>query len=148
MHGQQSAADGQQHRPLHQPNRAGRADCSHRKRRRRNGSTAALQTASDTADSALDTANHSINGRTTDGPGRRDASFNRASGDTHCASENIHLGPFTTGRSSYSGNLAAIPRSSSVKPFGLGQQASQTRLKMNASMWRSPARDSYLCQPG
>ncbi len=26
--------------------------------------------------------------------------------------------------------------------------ASQARLKMNASMWRSPARDSYFRQPG
>lgn len=90
MHGQQSSADRQQHRPLHQPNGAGRTNGSHRERGRGDGSTATLQTASDTADNTLNTADHSIDSCTADGPSRRNANFNRASGDTQCASENIH----------------------------------------------------------
>jgi hypothetical protein len=46
----------------------------------------------DTADHALDTADYSIDRRTSDRPGRRDAGVNRATGDTHCFSEDIHLG--------------------------------------------------------
>jgi hypothetical protein len=46
----------------------------------------------DTADHTLDTADHSIDSRTTDRPGRCGANVNRATGDTQCGSENIHLG--------------------------------------------------------
>jgi hypothetical protein len=45
----------------------------------------------DTADYTLDAADRSINGRTADRPGGRDASLNRVSGGVHCFSENIHL---------------------------------------------------------
>jgi hypothetical protein len=52
----------------------------------------------DTADHTLDTTDHSIDSRTTDSPGRGNASVNRATGDTQGVSENIHLGSFADGR--------------------------------------------------
>jgi hypothetical protein len=52
----------------------------------------------DTADHTLDTADRSIDSRTTDRPGRRDASVNRATSDTQCFPHDVHLGSFARGR--------------------------------------------------
>jgi hypothetical protein len=48
----------------------------------------------DTADHTLDTTDHSIDSRTTDRPGRRNASVNRATGDMECFPHEVHLGSF------------------------------------------------------
>jgi hypothetical protein len=47
----------------------------------------------DTADHTLDTTDHSIDSRTTDRPGRRNASVNRATGDMECFPHEVHPCP-------------------------------------------------------
>jgi hypothetical protein len=93
MYGQRRSADGQQHGPLHQ---SGHTHGGHRERRRRSGSTASAQAASGTADRPLDTADHTIDRCTADGPSRSDGRVDCSTSDTQCVPENIHLGSFAS----------------------------------------------------
>jgi hypothetical protein len=60
------------------------------------------------AERTLDTADHSIDSRTTDSSGRRDASVNGAAGEMQSVSENIHLG-FPSRWPPYSGMSVGHP---------------------------------------